>query len=143
MVALVFGLSQTQALVILFVVLPIVAAAILVPAMVWILSKGPRPPLTSEILATGTPAQGVIVRLRSLGNVLDVRPMVEFQLRVTDPAGTAPFDLTVVQAVPRRMLGMFRTGDQVQLRLTPDRSAGAIEWGYEASDGGPGTIGVG
>ena len=141
--ALVFGLSQTQGLVILFVVLPIVAAAILVPAMVWLFSRGPRPMLTSEILATGTPARGDILRIRTLGNVLDVRPMVEFTLRVSEVPGVDPFDLTVVQSIPRTMLGLFRNGDQVRVRLSPDRSAGAIEWGYETPDNGVDTTGTG
>lgn len=87
--------------------------------------------LTSELLAEGTPAQAEIVRIRSLGHVLDLRPMVEFTLNVAGDAGGPPFELKVVQAVPRNMLGLFRTGDQVRVRLSPDRSIGAIEYGYE------------
>lgn len=128
--SLLFGLSQTQALVILFVVVPVVAAAVIVPLMVWWMSKGPKPVLTSELLAHGVPAQGEILRVRSLGNVLDVRPMVRFTLRVTMDGGE-PFEMEVVQALPRSMVGVFRPGDLVRLRLAPDRSAGAIEWGYE------------
>lgn len=111
--------------------MPVVVAAILVPTMVWWLSRGPRPMLTSELLDHGSPAQGDIVRIRSLGNVLDARPMVEFTLRVTEAPGDEPFDLRVVQAVPRNMLGLFQPGDLVRVRLSPDRAAGAIEWGYE------------
>jgi hypothetical protein len=134
----VFGLSQVQALVIIFILLPIVAAAVIVPLLVRWMSKGPRPILTSELLAHGTPAEGKILNIRSLGNVLDFRPMVRFRLEVTVHAGEEPFELEVVQSLPRSMVGVFRTGDMVQVRLSPDRSAGAIEWGYEA----PGPSGV-
>jgi hypothetical protein len=125
------GLSQAQGLVIVFVILPIVAGAIIVPLLVWRLSKSPRPMLTSELLAQGTPAEGTILNVRSLGNVLDSRPMVRFRLRVTVEAGDVPFELEVVQAFPRSMVGVFRPGDIVRLRLSPDRSIGAIEYGYE------------
>jgi hypothetical protein len=130
----VFGLSQVQALVILFVLLPIVAAAVIVPLMVRWLSRGPTPMRTSELLAHGTPAEGTILGIRSLGNILDVKPMVRFELQVTADAGEEPFDLAVVQALPRSMVGVFRPGDIVRLRLSPDRSRGAIEWGYEAPE---------
>lgn len=130
-----FGLSQTQALVILFLLVPIVAAAVIVPLLVRSLSKGPKPLLTSEILANGSPAEANIVSVRSLGNIFDVRPMVRFRLQVTAGGGGEPFDLEVVQALPRSMVGVFRPGDTVRLRLSPDRSAGAIEWGYEAPPG--------
>jgi hypothetical protein len=128
------GLSQTQGLVIVFVLLPIAVGAILVPLLVWWMSKGPRPVLTSELLAHGTPAEGTILKVRSLGNVLDVRPMVKFDLEVTAEPGEEPFELEVVQSIPRRLVGLFKPGDIVRLRLAADRSAGAIEWGYEVPD---------
>ncbi len=90
--------------------------------------------LTSELLAHGTPAEADIVRVRSLGNVLDVRPMVEFTVRVNAEPGEEPFELQIVQAIPRTMLGLFQPGDRVRVRLSPDRSAGAIEWGYESPE---------
>lgn len=132
--SLVFGLSQTQALVILFILLPLVLAGVLVPTMVWWLSRGPRPTLTSELLSEGTPAEGTILSIRSLGTVLDARPMVRFRLRVDGRTPAGPEELEVVQAVPRTMLGVFRPGDVVRVRLSADRSAGAIEWGYEAPE---------
>lgn len=131
--SLVFGLSPVQALVILFVVLPVVLGAVIVPLVGWRTSKGPRPVLTSDILATGQPARGEILEVRSLGTILDVKPMVRFRLRVSEPAGE-PFDLTVVQALPRSLVGRFRRGDVVELRVTADRSAGAIVVGGQ---GGP------
>lgn len=117
-----------------FVVAPIVAGVILVPLMVRLLSKGPRPMLTSELLAHGSRAEGQIVRVKSLGNILDVKPMVRFDLEVSGAAGEEPFALQVVQALPRSMVGVFRPGDIVRVRLSPDRSTGAIEWGYETPD---------
>jgi hypothetical protein len=130
----VLGLTQVQELVILFVLLPIVVAAIMVPLMVWRLSKGPRPILTSELLAHGTPADGKILSVRSLGNVLDPRPMVRFKLEVTVEPSEETFELEVVQSFPRSLVHLFRPGDLVRLRLSPDRSAGAIEWGYEVPE---------
>jgi hypothetical protein len=130
----VVGLTQVQELVILFVLLPIVVAVILVPLMVWRLSKGPRPILTSELLAHGIPADGKVLTVRSLGNVLDSRPMVRFQLEVTGGTGEEPFELEVVQSFPRSMVNAFQPGDIVRLRLSPDRSVGAIEWGYEVPE---------
>lgn len=130
-----FGLSQTQALVVLFILVPVAAAAVIVPALVWWLSRGETPTLTSELLADGTPAEGTIVGIRSLGNILDTRPMVRFRLRVSEQPGADPFDLDVVQAVPRTMVGVYRAGDIVRVRLSPDRSEGAIEWGYEEPSG--------
>ena len=136
MTPVLLGLTQAQGLVIVFIVLPIVVAAIFVPIMVRVLSRGPRPVLTSELLATGTPAEGRVLRIRTLGTVLDVRPMVRFDLEIRVGPEEPPFELQVVQAVPRTMLGTWQPGDVVRVRLAPDRTAGAVEWGYEP--GGPG-----
>ena len=113
--------------------LPIVFAAIFVPLLVRWLSRGPRPILTSELLATGTRAEGTIREVRSLGNILDMRPMTRFVVEVTVDGGD-PFELVVVQSLPRSMVGVLRRGDIVQLRLSPDQSAGAIELGYDAPE---------
>jgi hypothetical protein len=130
LVASLFGLSETQALVVLFVVLPFVVAAVVVPLAVWRLSRGPKPVLTSDILAYGDPAEAEVISVRNVGGLFDPRPMVRFQLRVT-PSGEAPFELEVVQSLPRAVIGRFRPGETVEVRLTPDRSAGAIVWGRE------------
>src|SRR5262249_19599887 len=112
----------------------IAAAAVIVPLLVWWLSRGPRPTLTSELLASGTPGEGKILRVRILSNILDMRPMVRFELEATVEGGEGPFDLEVVQSFPRSMAGLFHPGEIVQLRLSPDRSAGAIEWSYRAPE---------
>ena len=114
---------------VLFILLPIVLGALLVPFMVWRSSRGPRPILTSEILANGVPAEAEILSIRPLGSILDMRPMVRFVLRVVDGADEGPFELEVVQSLPRAVVGTFRPGDRVEVRLTPDHSAGAVVWG--------------
>ena len=129
--ALIFGLSQTQALVILFVILPFATAAVVVPLVAWRNSSGPKPVLTSDILAHGDPGQAEIVTVRTLGSILELRPMVRFQLRVQEPD---QFDLEVVQALPRGVIGRFRPGDVVDVRLTPDHAAGAVVWGEPYHD---------
>jgi hypothetical protein len=115
--------------VVLFILLPIALAAVLVPIMVWRSSRGPRPILTSEILANGVPGEAEILSVRPLGSILDMRPMVRFVLRVTDRADGGPFELEVVQSLPRAVIGTFRPGDRVEVRLTPDHAAGAVVWG--------------
>jgi hypothetical protein len=123
-----FGLSPTQALVVLFVVLPFAVAAIVIPFVAWRNSGGPKPVLTSDILAHGIPARAEILSVRQLGTLLDVRPMVRFMLRVTVPEDGAPFELEVIQSLPRYAVRDFRPGDRVEVRLTPDRAAGAVVW---------------
>jgi hypothetical protein len=125
----VLALSQSEGLVLIFVVLPIVVAAVLVPFMVWRNSRGPRPILTSEILASGLPGEAEIVSVRTVGNLLDPRPMVRFQLKVRASREEAPFDLEVVQSLPRYAISQFRSGDVVEVRFTPDHTAGAVVWG--------------
>lgn len=132
---MIFGLSQVQALVILFVVLPFVLAAIVVPLVAWRSSRGPQPVLTSDILAQGLPGSAEITAVRTLGSVLELRPMVRFNLLVRAEAGGPPFDLEVVQALPRGVIGRFRPGAVVEIRLTPDHSAGAVVWAEGPPDG--------
>ena len=127
-----FGLSPTQALVLLFVVLPFVLAGLVVPFVAWRHRNDPKPVLTSEILATGVRARGEILAVRSLGNILDVKPMVRFLLRVVpDSPGSTneSFDLEVVQSIPRSLVGVYQPGDTVEVRLTLDHSAGAVVLG--------------
>jgi len=121
-----FGLSPNQALVVLFVFLPFAAAALVVPLVVWRHRDDPKPVLTSEILATGASAEAEILSVRSLGNILDMRPMVRFVLRVRAEVGEDPFQLEVVQSLPRSLIGVYKAGDFVEVRLTPDHSAGAV-----------------
>lgn len=141
-----FGLSTVQALVVLFVLLPVAAGAVIVPLVSWrISSSGPAPVRTSDILANGVLVTAQIVTVKTLGSILEMRPMVRFVIRVSpgeDWAGGEaaggegtvghlpgePFDLEVVQSLPRAVIGNFRSGDIVHAKLTPDFAAGAIVW---------------
>ena len=118
----------------LFVLLPLVLAAVIVPLAVWRLSKGPKPVLTSEILDHGLPGEAEIISVRPLGSFLEFRPMVRFVLRVTADSGGTPFELEVVQSLPRAVMGNFRPGGMVEVRLTPDHSRGAVVWGNRLYD---------
>lgn len=129
MVASLFGLSTTQALVVLFVLLPFVLAALVIPFVAWRHRDDPQPVRTSDILATGMSRRAEIVSVRPLGTIVDLKPMVRFVLRVDDPEGDPPFDLEVVQSVPRSLIGAYRPGDSVEVKVTSDRCAGAVVFG--------------
>jgi hypothetical protein len=113
---------------VLFVVLPFAVAAVVIPFVAWRHSSDPKPVLTSEILAHGIRAQGEILSVRQLGTILDLRPMIRFALRVTASGEDVPFELEVIQSLPRYAVRDFRPGDHVEVRLTADHSAGAVVW---------------
>jgi hypothetical protein len=119
--------SQSQELLFLFVVLPFLVAGAVIAFVNWRWSGKPAPVRTSTILAEGEPAEAEIVSVRPLGSFLELRPMVRFLLRVR--AGSdEPFDLEVIQSLPRGAMRDFRAGEMVEVRLTPDHSAGAVVW---------------
>ena len=122
------ALTQSQALVLLFVVLPFVVAGPVILFVRWRWKGRPAPVRTSTILAYGDPARAEVLAIKPMGGFLDPRPMTRFSLRVTAGAGEAPFDLDVVQSMPRAVAREIRVGEVVEVRLTPDRSAGAIVW---------------
>ena len=124
-----FGLSQTQALVVLFVVLPLALAAVIVPLAVWRLSRGPKPVLTSEILDHGLPGEAEIISVRPLGSFLEFRPMVRFVLRVSADSGGVPSSWKWFSRCRVPVMSNFRPGGMVEVRLTPDHSRGAVVWG--------------
>lgn len=138
MVGSLFGLSQNQALLLLFVLLPFLLAALVFPFVAWRHRDDPKPILTSEILAHGIPGRAEVLSVKALGSILDMRPMVRFQLRVGARADDQAFELEVVQSLPRGVVASFRPGDQVDVRLTPDRSAVAVVWNPGAGGGQPG-----
>jgi hypothetical protein len=80
--------------------------------------------LTSEILAHGDAGEAEILSVRNVGNLFDPRPMVRFNLKVT--SDSEPFEIEVVQSFPKYAIRSFHPGDRVDIRLTPDRTAGAV-----------------
>jgi len=132
------GVTQVQALVLLFVVLPFVVAPAVIGFVAWRSKGKPAPLRTSTILASGDPAEAEVISIKPLGGFLDTRPMVRFGLRIqAGGAQEAPFDLVITQSIPRSVAREFRVGDLVEVRVTADRSAGAIVWGGPPADGGP------
>ena len=109
-------------------VLPFVLAALIIPFVAWRSRDWPKPILTSELLATGEPADGEIVSVKNLGTIVDLRPMVRVVLQVTTRDGVDPFELEVVQSFPRSIVYTLRPGERIEVRLSPDRSAGAVVW---------------
>ncbi|HEY3811520.1 MAG TPA: hypothetical protein VGL49_08800 [Acidimicrobiales bacterium] len=107
--------------------LPFVVAGPVIAFVSWRSSGTPPPVRTSTILAEGDPAEGEVLSVKLLGTFLDMRPMVRFSLRV-HVDGESAFDLEVVQSLPRGVARDYHTGDLVELRLTHDRSAGAVVW---------------
>jgi hypothetical protein len=121
----VVAITQVQALVVLFVVLPFVVAAGVIAFVSWRSSDGPPAVRTSDILATGDRGEAEVLAIRSFGGLLDTRPMVRLDLRVTTAADPA-FDLQVTQSLPRPYARALRVGDRVEVRVLLDRSAAAV-----------------
>ena len=120
------GVTQAQALLFLFVVLPVILAGVVVALVSWRSSSDPPPVRTSTILATGLPATAEVLSIKPVGLLLDVRPMVRLLLRVDAGPDEALFELEVTQSLPRAVARAIRPGDVVEVRVTADRSAGAV-----------------
>jgi hypothetical protein len=133
--AAVLGVTQVQALVLLFVLLPLVVAAVVIAFVSWRWRGDPPPIRTSTILAEGYPAEAEVLAVKRLGGFLDMRPMVRFALRVNAGPSETPFELEVVQSLPADVAREIRPGDVLEVRLTADRSAGAVVWGGPATPG--------
>ncbi len=110
-------------------VLPFLVAGAVIAFVAWRSKGKPAPIRTSTILAEGQPAEAEVLSVKPLGSFLEVRPMVRFLLRVRS-GGDEPFDLEVIQSLPRSAMREFHTGDVIEVRLTADRSAGAVVWGW-------------
>jgi len=117
--------TQVQALVLLFVVLPFAVAGGVVAFVSWRAKSGPAPTRTSTVLASGVPGEAEVLAVRSFGGLLDTRPMVRLDLRITTPSQPA-FDLQVTQSLPRPYARALRVGDRVEVRVLADRSAAAV-----------------
>jgi hypothetical protein len=109
-------------------VLPFVLAGVIIPLVAWRSRNWPKPMLTSEILATGEPADGEIVSVKNLGTVVDLRPMVRVVLNVSPRDGGERFELEVVQSFPRFFVYSLKPGERIEVRLSPDRTSGAVVW---------------
>jgi hypothetical protein len=114
--------STTAALVI-FVVMPLVAAPIVVALVARRSPSMPAGYRTSELLAHGEAASGELVEWANKGLLLDRRPMVAMRVRVD--VGE-PFELTITQSVARADLARLQAGMTVDLRLSPDHRVGAV-----------------
>jgi hypothetical protein len=110
------------------VLLPFAAAALVIPFVAWRSRNWPKPMLTRDILATGERAQGEILSVRNMGTIVDLRPMVKVLVNVSAPDSDQPFELEVVQSFPRSVIYGLRPGEKVEVRLSPDHTAGAIVW---------------
>ena len=130
MLATTLSSNQTKELVFLFVVLPFLVAGLVIAFVSWRSSGGPPPVRTSTILSEGQPAEGEVLAVKPLGSFLEVRPMIRFSLRVRARDDEEPFELEVVQSLPRGAAREIHAGDVVEVRLTPDHSAGAIVWSW-------------
>ena len=124
-----------MALVLLFVVLPFVVAGVVVAYIWWRSSGGPAPLRTSDVLATGEPAEAEVLSVKAMTGPLDVRPMVKMGLRIS-LGGQPALELEVTQAMPRSRLRDLRPGDVVEVRVTADRAAAAVVLGPAATGHG-------
>jgi hypothetical protein len=125
-----FALSQTSALLLLFIVLPIVAAPLIVALVSWHGQTVPAGLRTSDLLRDGEPAEAELLGWKNRGLFLDRTPMVAFRLAVQPPGapGADPIELAVTQSTPRPLLSGLSAGMTIEVRLSPDRTAAAIVW---------------
>jgi hypothetical protein len=116
--------SQGTALVLLFVVVPVVAAVAVVAFVQWRSPAVPEGHLTSEVLRHGTPADATLLEWRTPGqSFLDARPMVTFRVALRDKE---PAELDITQSVPRGILRAMKPGMPLAVRLSHDGLAGAV-----------------
>ena len=121
--------SQGTALLILFVVVPVVAAVAVIAFVQWRSPTVPAGYLTSELLRDGTPATATLLDWQTPGqSFLDQRPMVTFRVAVHDDE---PAELTITQSVPRGVLHRMKPGMRLDVRLSKDGLAGAVAFEQE------------
>ena len=121
---MVVAVTQSAALVFLFVILPFVLAVV----VAWFVERRSEPypaeRTTSVILREGTPAEATLADWRlPPQSFLDRHPMVTFDVEVH---GDAPTAMQITQSVRRAVLRSLEKGMTVDVRLSPDREAGAI-----------------
>ena len=115
-------MSGPAILLLLFIGLPIVVA----PVVIWLVARqSPElPPALriSELLEHGEPAEAELLAWKNKGPfLLDSRPMVACHISVRGGE-----ELVITQSIPRPVLNKFVKGMALDVRLSPDRTAGAI-----------------
>ena len=114
-------MSDNAALLILFVVLPLIVAPIVIALVARRSPAFPPEYRTSALLENGDPVQGEIVSWKNKGPFLfDSRPMVLFRVVVNGE------EVEITQSVPRSVLNRLSEGMTVELRRSADRRAAAI-----------------
>ena len=117
-------MSLGTALLLLFVVVPVVVAVGVVALVQWRSPDVPAEHLTSELLRDGTPAKGTLVEWHITGqSFLDRRPMVDFRVALREDEAA---ELSITQSVPRDVLHRIKPGMPVEVRLSKDGVAGAV-----------------
>jgi hypothetical protein len=123
--------SQGTALLFLFVVVPVLAAVVVVAFVQWRSPSVPAEHLTSDLLRNGTPVTATLLEWHTPGqSFLDQRPMVTFTVAVPEHD---PAELRITQSVPRGLLRELEAGMLLDVRLSRDGRAGAVV----LSPGGP------
>ena len=117
-------MNGTSALLLLFVVLPVVLGVVVI-ALVGRGGPTVAPELrTSSLLQDGEPAKAELLQWKRSGALfLDRRPMVAFRVRVVGEST----ELTIVQSIPAGLVRDLEKGMTLDVRLSPDRSAGAVD----------------
>ena len=114
-------MSGTAWLLLIFIVLPIVVTPFVVS---FVARRSPDVPVehrTSWLLDHGEPMEATLVSWKNKGPfMLDGHPMVAFKLDVDG----APVDIT--QPVSRAVVSRLSEGMTLDVRVSPDRRAGAI-----------------
>ena len=119
-------MSANAALLLIFVVLPLVIA----PVVVWfVVRRSPELPSQyriSSLLENGEAMRGELISWKNKGPFLfDSRPMVAFRVAVDGEV------VEITQSVPRPVLARFSEGMMVEIRMSTDRRAAAIVFPVE------------
>lgn len=118
-------MSNSAALLLLFVVLPLIVTPIVVAVVVRRSPDLPAEYRISALLDHGEPATAELLAWKNKGPfLLDSRPMVEYKLAVRTSA--EPFELSVTQSTPRGAIAQLRPGMTLEVRLSADGRVGAI-----------------
>jgi hypothetical protein len=121
---MVLAVNLGAQLLFLFVVLPLVLAAVIARLVGRRSSPFPREHLTSVLLEEGDEVEGELLDWRSPAqSFLDRHPMVTFRVSID---GNPPFEMAITQSVHRDVLRRLQRGSTVDVRLSADRTTGAI-----------------